>query len=280
VNYKPLDTTTDAYKADTAIREAYQEYQDAVDDLDTANEIDPTVAPPPEALPDVGTSLGTLDSSISSVPWDSDNASMLQKDIVWGYVSPEASKSIWNKVYYMNLFGDLGNVSSDDSGKFTYQSPVMGIDVRDKNAGAAAAVGDFFIMNVGAPAIQNRLSTPINLQPSTHKLAAPITKMQRPVGPHLKNRVGGGKFKALRKAMSNRFTKWFAKKMQSFIAKFMIKKAALIASLQASAVAVGIATLGAGLPQAQSVTSMVAVVLEVLSNITMAVSVLISRIGI
>jgi len=273
-NYKPVDTTTDAYKADTVTRKAYKAYQDAADEADAANDVDPTVAPPPEPLPDVGTSLGTLDSSISSVPWDSDNASMLQKDTVWGYVSPEASKSIWNKAYYMNLFGDLGNVSTDDSGKFTYQSPVMGINVHDPNAGAAAAVGDFFIMNVGAPAIQNRLSTPIQLNTSTHKLATPITKMQKPVGPHLKSKVGGGKFKALRKAMSNRYTKWFAKKMQAFISKFMIKKAALIASLQATAVAAGVATAGAALPQGQSVVAMVSVVLEVLSNITMAISIL------
>jgi hypothetical protein len=274
VNYKPVDTLSDAYKADTVVREAYQEYQDAVDEADEENEVDPTLEPPPELLPDVGTSLGTLDSSISNIPWDSDNASALQKDTVWGYVSPEASKSIWNKAYYMNLFGDLGNISSDESGRFTYQSPVMGISVRDKNAGAAAAVGDFLIMNAVAPAIQNRLSTPIQLTPSTQRLQTPITKVQRPVGPHLKSKVGGGKFSALRKAMSNRYTKWFSKKMQSFMGKFMIKKAALIGSLQATAVATGIATAGAGLPQAQSVVAMVSAVLEVLSLITMAISII------
>ena len=274
-NYKPADTLSEAYKADTVIREAYEAYQEAADEADMANDEDPTVEPPPEALPDVGTSLGTLDSSISSVPWDSDNSSMLQKDTVWGYVSPEASKSIWNKAYYMNLFGDLANISTDESGKFTYQSPVLGIEVNDPQAGAAAAVGDFLIMNVVAPAIQNSISniSPIELQPSTRKLDKPITKVQRPVGPHLKSKMGGGKFKALRKAMSNRFTKWFAKKMQTFMAKFMIKKAALIASLQATAVSIGIATMGAGLPQAQSVVAMVSTILEVLGNITMAISI-------
>jgi hypothetical protein len=66
---------------------------------------------PPE-LPNFGAMLSKFDAgSITSIPWDADNASYLQSDIVWGQVTDNASKSIFMKSYHEALFSDPTNIS-------------------------------------------------------------------------------------------------------------------------------------------------------------------------
>ena len=275
-NYRAVDKTTEAYKADTFVREAYDAYQELVDAAEEANDTTDITEPPPEMITISG-GLGKFDTSISSIPWDADLSDMLQSETVWGYVSPEASKSIWNKVYYNGYFSDLGNLGSDDAGKFTYSSPVIGIDVHDPNAGAAVAVTDFLLMNVVAPRIQS-VFTITNIgaavSSSTKKLKTAIEKTTKSIGPQIKKILGPVKGRILQTKLAQRasaiFEKLFAKKM----AKFATQKGVAIGVAEANVAIVGAATAGAGVPQAQGIATIITGTLEVLSNIMMAVSII------
>ena len=78
----------------------------------------------------VGGALSGLDSAISSVPWDADNSDSSQRDIVWGYVSPEASKSIFIKVYHDNLLSDPANlINYPDTPQVAYRTPLINVNV-------------------------------------------------------------------------------------------------------------------------------------------------------
>lgn len=272
------DTTTEAWKVDTITRDIYNEYQWLQDEGDTADDT-PQDPLPPEVPPNFGVALGQFDSPVSNIPWDADNADSLQSDIAWGYISPEASKSIWLKVYTRNLLSNPGNLNGNDQGKFKYHAALIDTDIYDPNAAAAYQVGEFLLMNAVFPAIQEVLSVENiynRFHKSSHTPATPIKKIEKPVGKPLKAKVGAGKFKAMKKVFSNKFTRWFGKKMAAMSAKFAIKKAALLASLQAAVAAAGLASMGTAVPYAQSVVGMVAGVLDTISNVIMVLTMLIA----
>lgn len=259
---------------DKLTRDAYEAYQESQDQADTADDAPPDELPP-DVPPDFGVSLGDFKSPVSDIPWDADNVTSLQKDILWGYVSPQASKSIWKKVYTQNLLSNLGNLNGDDQGRFKYHAPLLDIDIYDPNAAIAAQAGEFLLMNAVFPKIQEVLSIENiynRFHKTSHKPPTPILKVERPVGPSLKSKVGAGKFKALKKIFANKYTKWFQKKLAEMVVKMTVKIAALKASLQAAVAAAGLASLGTAVPYAQSVASMISVVLDGLSTFTMMLS--------
>ena len=273
---KPVkpDTTTPEWINDKLTRDAYQAYQDAQNQADTADDTPPDPLPP-VIPPDFTSSLGDFQAPVSEVPWDADNYTYSQQDILWGYVSVHASKSIWKKVYTRNLLSNLGNLIGDDQGKFKYHAPLFDTDIYDPRAAAAAEAGEFLLMNAVFPKIQEifSLNNIFNaLNPPSHKPDIPIRKELRPVGPELKSKVGAGKFKILKKLFLNRYITWFTKKLSSMMTKMAIKIAALKASLQLAVAAAGAATFGAALPHAQAVAAMISTVVDVLSNVTMVIS--------
>ena len=273
---KPIEN--EEWKLDAETRKAYEDYQNEQDMADTAADVDQDPLPP-DTPPDFTAALGQFDAPVSEIPWDADNSTMLQKDAMWGYVSPQASKSIWQKVYTNNLLSNPGNLNGNDAGKFTYHSPLLDIDINDRQAAVATQVGEFLIMNAVFPKIQEILSIE-NVYKTIHgesyKPPTEIKKIQKPVGPELKSKVGAGKFKLMKKLFKNKFTKWFSKKLAAMTAKLAIKKAALIASLQAAVAAAGIASAGAAVPYAQSIAAKVAAVLEVVSNVVMVLTALLA----
>ena len=269
-----VDTLSAEWINDKLTRDAYEAYQESQDQADTADDAPPDELPP-DVPPDFGVSLGDFKSPVSDIPWDADNVTSLQKDILWGYVSPEASKSIWIKVYTQNLLSNLGNLNGDDQGRFKYHAPLLDIDIYDPNAAIAAQAGEFLLMNAVFPKIQEVLSIENiynRFHKTSHKPPKPILKVERPVGPVLKSKVGAGKFKALRKVFANKYTKWFTKKLTSMMTKMAIKIAALKASLQAAVAAAGLASFGTAVPYAESVAAMISGILDILSTFTMVLS--------
>ena len=91
-------------------------------------------------IPDYGTQLSNFDADVSVIPWDSDNRDYVQKDVVWGYVSSEASKSIFMKVYHRKLLEDPENVARQDENSdnynLTYKSAILPISTTDPVEGA------------------------------------------------------------------------------------------------------------------------------------------------
>jgi len=78
-------------------------------------------------LPNYGSLLSDFDSgSITSIPWDADNATYLQSDIVWGFVTQDASKSIFTKAYHEKLLSDPENLVENNN-EMMYHSAVFGI---------------------------------------------------------------------------------------------------------------------------------------------------------
>jgi hypothetical protein len=100
-----------------------------------------SMAVPPPDLPNYGALLSSFDAgSISSIPWDADNATSLQRDIVWGIVTPDASKSIFMKTYHQNLMSDPENMEAAEAEIF-YHSALFGVN--------ATSPGDALLLQVG-----------------------------------------------------------------------------------------------------------------------------------
>lgn len=107
----------------------------------------------PEAeRPDYGNSLTQFDATtIDNIPWDSDNTTYLKEDILWGFVSENASKSIFMKTYTLNLLQDASNYT--DSPDPQIYSPILGIATRDQGVGAALQAADMAVGVTGQLAL-------------------------------------------------------------------------------------------------------------------------------
>lgn len=263
---------------ETPTGDAWQAYQDAEDDAANALEASAPPPAPPPPVPEYGSSLGSLDTDVSTIPWDADNATLMQSDVVWGYVSPEASKSIWNKVYAQNVLSDPRNVTQDGNGKFIYDSPLLGISTTDPKTSAGMQTGEFFAQNAAVPAAQGKIERLADT--GAVKLKTAIGKSSRVMGSHVKNLIGPGKFKALRPKFAGQAMKWFQKKLTSFFSKFVIKSASLQASLFGTAAALSAAAaatagaLAALAAAAAATATAVSSSLNVLGLVTMGVVIL------
>lgn len=108
-----------------------------------------------------GGQLGRFDTAINAIPWDADNMDSLQKDIVWGYVSKEASKSIFVKVYHNELLSDPSNLIMYPNTPALpgYQSPILGVRTSDPGMSVLLQLSDGMAAAVGAVAAQTAIDT-------------------------------------------------------------------------------------------------------------------------
>lgn len=108
-----------------------------------------------------GGQLGRFDTAVKSIPWDADNLDSLQKDIVWGYVSNEASKSIFIKVYHNQLLSDPSNLIMypNTPNLPGYQSPILGVRTSDPGMSVLLQLSDGMAAAVGAVAAQSAIDT-------------------------------------------------------------------------------------------------------------------------
>lgn len=102
--------------------------------------------------PDYGATLTAFDAtSLDSIPWDADNTTYNQSDILWGVVSIEASKSIFMKTYHQNLAADVSNFTDDPNPQ--YFSPILGISTSDPTLSAALQLNDAAVTAIGQEAM-------------------------------------------------------------------------------------------------------------------------------
>jgi len=110
------------------------------------------ISPAPSAPPDFGSSLGAFDSDTTRIPWDNDNASYQQKDVVWGYVSEQASRSIFLKTYVNQLAAASDSFvpcSEDDPSNYCYKSPLFDVSVYDPKVATVTKIGETLVQAVG-----------------------------------------------------------------------------------------------------------------------------------
>lgn len=140
----PLDAAYDAYE------QAEYEAQEAI------NAASPELEPVKETIPDYGSSLSPGDVDITNIPWDSDNKDQLPSDILWGFVTKQASKSLFLKVYSRTVLSDPAAIQdldpNNDASPPAYRSPILPISTQDEYGtmglmaaeGLVGAVGQFF----------------------------------------------------------------------------------------------------------------------------------------
>jgi hypothetical protein len=110
-------------------------------------------------VPNYGSSLSNFDADIKAIPWDADNTQYLQRDVVWGHVSHDASASIFLKAYHRKLLSDPDNLSEGDKGAM-YHSPLLGMDATNPTSTALLQLAEATVAVVGQKpfdAIKERL---------------------------------------------------------------------------------------------------------------------------
>lgn len=83
-----------------------------------------------DILPPYGAAIGAFDSQVTSIPWDYDNISYLPKDVLWGFVSREASIAIFLKNYHRAILSDPDNTVQTDTA-IMYHSPLLDVNTYD-----------------------------------------------------------------------------------------------------------------------------------------------------
>ena len=139
-----LDTPVDSYYDDYELAES----EAAGTQLLKFNDIKPA----PSIPPDFGSSLGAFDSETTRIPWDKDNESYQQTDVVWGYVSEQASRSIFLKTYVNELAANANSFipcSEENPTNYCYKSPLLDVSVTDRNLAYLTKTGEAVLQAVG-----------------------------------------------------------------------------------------------------------------------------------
>ena len=111
------------------------------------------IIPVKQPIPDYGGKLGTFDSDNIKIPWDSDNSSYNQSDIVWGIVSEQASRSIYLKTWIQNLLDNANQMeecSESNSVNYCYRSPLFQVTVTDPGVTNGIKVAEGVVSFVGS----------------------------------------------------------------------------------------------------------------------------------
>lgn len=131
----------------------YDEYELAEIDAGTAQLLKFNNAVPVKPVPpDFGSALGAFDSDTTRIPWDKDNESYKQTDVVWGYVSEQASRSIYLKTYVNEIAAAAASFvpcGETDPANYCYKSPLMGVTVKDPTIAALIKTSDAVLQAVG-----------------------------------------------------------------------------------------------------------------------------------
>jgi hypothetical protein len=111
------------------------------------------ILPVKQPIPDYGGKLGTFDSDNIKIPWDSDNSSYNQSDIVWGIISEQASRSIYLKTWIQNLLANANEMeqcSESNSVNYCYRSPLFQVTVTDPAVTNGIKVAESIVSFVGS----------------------------------------------------------------------------------------------------------------------------------
>jgi hypothetical protein len=293
----------------TALDYAYEEYEYNETIVDESPS--ETITPVEEAKINYGETITYFDANVTDIPWDADNKDLLAKDVVWGIVSPEASKSIFLKNYHRNLLGTPTNlVEDDETGDFLYYSPMLQVELNDPRAVEAVKVAELMVPMVGSMLIDqlfepiqeglefavDRLSGGLKVQgvylsPSAIssrfgfkpqadtnvKLEGGVAKELREVGPDVKGKVGAvgaGKLLArLKERMAlSAVRRLNIKKAASAAAKTLIR--ATIGIISGLSIVFSIVTFGASFTVAAAAATLSVIVELVFGILDMVVTML------
>jgi hypothetical protein len=128
-------TPVDSYYDDYENREMYA----IATQISQFNQISPAATVPST----IGSSLGSFDSGTTQIPWDKDNESYTKTDVLWGYVSEQASRSIFLKSYMNEVasHADGFAVCGEESTNYCYRAPLFNITTTDPKVGYALQTG-------------------------------------------------------------------------------------------------------------------------------------------
>lgn len=112
-----------------------------------------SIMPPTPAPLIFGSSIGAFDAGPTTIPWDKDNEIYQQKDVVWGEVSQQASRSIFLKTYINEIAANLPNLpqcSPTDTVNYCYYAPMLRVETRDDRVAAGLQISEALIQAVGS----------------------------------------------------------------------------------------------------------------------------------
>ena len=145
---------------------AYTQYKNqnlypSADMIDALNALPVTS----EVIPDFGAHLSNFDADLVSIPWDAENTQYLQSKILWGFVTSDASRSIFTKAYIQKVLSDPANIKENES-TLLYHSIFLGESAYDPNTktrlemeDAVAATLGQTILTTASTAVYNRIIT-------------------------------------------------------------------------------------------------------------------------
>lgn len=270
----------------TAFDSYYDDYEQAESEAATTqslrfNDITPALSPPP----DFGSSLGAFDSDTTRIPWDKDNESYQQKEVVWGFVSEQASRSIYLKTYVNQLAAAAESFipcSEENATNYCYKSPLFSVSVNDPALAYATKTGEAVVQAVGTLPMMYLSEIDMDMSnfseirkkrleaiggffdsfksKTSHPLGA-VKTIKTPVGNSLGLGVGARKVTGKMKAMANKLAAAYRATLKTTQEVANTSRTAIVATFNGAAAAGGVATVataGAAAPAA-AVLSAIAV---------------------
>jgi hypothetical protein len=89
-----------------------------------------------------GYDVSRFDVDVRTLPWDTDNKDIDPKDIMWGIIGENASKSIFEKVYKVNLAINRQLTFDPNKPQPLYRSPLFGVELYDQKAAVATQLAE------------------------------------------------------------------------------------------------------------------------------------------
>jgi len=110
------------------------------------------LTPETPKIPEYGSTLGYFDSQTNQIPWDADNSSYNQSDIVWGTVSEQASRSIFLKKWLRELLANSDQMQpcGENAANYCYHSPQFAVTVSDPIQGYSLKVAENLSQAIGS----------------------------------------------------------------------------------------------------------------------------------
>jgi hypothetical protein len=107
-----------------------------------------------KVVPNYGSSLSNFDADITAIPWDADNVQYLERDVVWGHITHDASSSIFLKAYHRKLLSDPANLLEGEKAA-EYYSPVLSMRADNTSSAALLQAADAAAAMVGQAALDS-----------------------------------------------------------------------------------------------------------------------------
>ncbi len=139
----------------TSLDSAYMEYMTTYlePNAELIAKVEALPPPPSTDSGNPGSILDTFDANVSTIPWDSDNKDSPKKDVVWGLVSRQVSKSLFIKAYHRTVLTDPNFIQAStelgSSMGLQYASILLNVGTNDPGIGALLQTFDASVQAIG-----------------------------------------------------------------------------------------------------------------------------------